>query len=206
MSDIIVERLLDSAAELFLERDFHGVSIRELAQRAGTSSGMIRYYFTNKQGLFEAMLKREYDRILNILKDIINQEELVDFVDTMHRVMQVYEKNPNFPRFIVKTYLLRHGPGTQIIKDFFQLEKRIVSSWVRDVIAQGKVDRDANAEVVRIAFMSLTLLPSLMIDTLKESYSEQGYAEFRDQYVAIAGNMVLGSVKPRSRNKSKSTS
>lgn len=202
MSDQIPQQLLDSATELFLEKDFYSVSIRELAAKAGTSSGMIKYYFNNKQGLFEAMLTREYGRILQVLKDVIAQDSLLDFSETMNRVMSLYEANPNMPRFIIKTYLLRQGPGSALLKQWFEQEKRMVDQWVVQVIKEGKIDRDTNAEVVRIAFMALTLLPGLMIDNLKESYSDNGYQQFRQDYVQYAGEMLLNSVKPRSRRHS----
>lgn len=203
MPDNIAEKLLDSATELFLERDFHSVSIRELAANAHTSSGMIKYYFSNKQGLFEAMLTREYGRILQVLKDVISQDTLLDFSAVINRVLSLYEANPNMPRFIIKTYLLRQGPGSHLLRQWFEQEKRMVDRWVDEVIAEGKIDRNTNGEVVRIAVMALTLLPGLIIDHLKQSYSESGYQVFRHQYIEYTGEMLLNSVKPRSRKTSK---
>jgi len=200
MADDIADRLLDCACELFLEKDFHSVSIRALAEGAGTSSGMIKYYFSNKQGLFEAMIKREYGRILDILHGIIMQEELLDFTHIMNQVMEIYEANPNMAKFIAKTYLLRQGPGSHFLNEMFEYERRTVQNWVIQVIKEGKIDRDTDAEVVRMAFMSLTLLPAMMQDTLKHSYGTEGYQEFRHNYAAFCGDMILNAVKPKSRS------
>lgn len=201
MKDNIPDRLLDSAAALFLEKDFHSVSIRALAEGAKTSSGMINYYFNSKQGLFEAMIKREYNRILDILKGIIVQEELLDFTHIINEVMEVYEANPNIPKFITKTYLLRQGPGSQFLKDAFEYEKKIVDEWVDRVIVEGKIDRGVNAEVVRIAFMAITLLPGMMQDTLQHSYGSQGYRDFRQAYSKFTGEILLNGVKPKSKRR-----
>jgi AcrR family transcriptional regulator len=201
MTDEIPNRLLNCACELFLGNDFHSVSIRKLAEHAGTSSGMIKYYFNNKQGLFEAMIKREYGRILDILHGVIMQEELLDFTHIINQVMSIYEANPNMPKFIAKTYLLRQGPGSHFLQEMFEYEQHTIKNWVVQVIKDGKIDRDTDAEVVRMAFMSITLLPGMMQDTLKHSYGDEGYQEFRQNYAKFTGEMILNAVKPQSSSK-----
>lgn len=198
MTDRIPDRLMDSAAQLFLEKDFHGVRIRELAERANTTSGMIKYYFENKHGLFEAMIQREYGKMLAILQDIIEQEGLIDFTEIINRVMAVFDGNPNMPKFIIKTYLLRQGPGSQFITRSFETERKLVHDWVQRVIGEGKIDRNTDAEVVRIAFMSLTLLPGMMTDIFRDSYGEQGHHDFRNRYAEFVGDMLIQALKPKS--------
>jgi len=204
MTNDIPDRLLDCACELFLEKDFHSVSIRSIAEHANTSSGMIKYYFNNKQGLFEAMIKREYGRILNILHGVIMQEALLDFTHIINQVMSIYEANPNMPKFIAKTYLLRQGPGSQFLQEMFEYERRTIEDWVVQVIKEGKIDRDTDAEVVRMAFMSITLLPGMMQDTLKHTYGDKGYQEFRQNYATFTGEMLLNALKPKSKSGPKS--
>ncbi len=206
MKDDVAERLLDCACELFLEKDFHSVSIRALATQASTSSGMIKYYFNNKQGLFEAMIKREYGRILDILHGVIMQEELLDFTHIINQVMSIYEANPNMPKFIAKTYLLRQGPGSHFLQEMFEYEQRTIKNWVVQVIKDGKIDRDTDAEVVRMAFMSITLLPGMMQDTMKQSYGDAGYQEFRQNYAKFTGEMILNALIPKSKAEPKSLS
>jgi len=199
MKDNVAERLLDCACDLFLEKDFHSVSIRTLAEQADTSSGMIKYYFNNKQGLFEAMIKREYGRILDILHGVIMQEALLDFTHIINQVISIYEANPNMPKFIAKTYLLRQGPGSHFLQEMFEYEQRTIKNWVVQVIKDGKIDRDTDAEVVRMAFMSITLLPGMMQDTLKQSYGDAGYQEFRQNYARFTGEMILNALIPKSK-------
>ncbi len=200
MNTDVSHKLLDAAAQLFLEKDFHSVSIRELAKGANTSSAMINYYFTNKHNLFEEMIKREYGKILNILDGIIYQQELLDFRDVVANVLKVYQDNPNMPKFIVKTLLFRQGPGSQFLQETFEFEKQLVAKWVSKVIKEGKIDRDVNAEVVRIAFMCLTLLPGMMQDQLKASYGKEGHENFQKEFALFAGDMLMHGVIPRSKS------
>ncbi len=199
MSSDIREKLLEVSANLFLEKDFHSVSVRELAQEANTTSAMISYYFSSKHGLFEEMIKHEYGKILAVLDEIMFQQELLNFTDIISHVMQVYGNNPNMPKFIIKTLLYRQGPGSQFMQETFEKERQVVGAWVDRVIKEGKVDRDVNAEVVRIAFLCLTLLPSMMLDNLKASYGEQGLEEFKQEFAQFAGGMLNYGLKPKSK-------
>jgi AcrR family transcriptional regulator len=51
------QRLVDAATELFVQKGYRGVSIREIAERAETNSALISYYFGDKEGLFRQVFK-----------------------------------------------------------------------------------------------------------------------------------------------------
>jgi AcrR family transcriptional regulator len=50
-------RLVSAATELFVAKGYRGVSIREIADRAGSNSALISYYFSDKEGLFKHVFK-----------------------------------------------------------------------------------------------------------------------------------------------------
>jgi AcrR family transcriptional regulator len=47
-------RIRDAAIELFADRGIEGATIRDIAQRAGVSSGLLRHHFGSKEGLRDA--------------------------------------------------------------------------------------------------------------------------------------------------------
>jgi AcrR family transcriptional regulator len=49
-------RLLDAAEELFAIHGFAGTTTRAIAERAGTSTGMVFYHFPSKEALLETLL------------------------------------------------------------------------------------------------------------------------------------------------------
>lgn len=51
-------RLLDVAEELFAERGFSGVSLREIVTQAGVNAAAAHYHFGSKQELFEQVFAR----------------------------------------------------------------------------------------------------------------------------------------------------
>ncbi len=50
------ERLLDAAEELFARDGFAATTTREIAERAGTSTGMVFYHFPTKTALLDTVL------------------------------------------------------------------------------------------------------------------------------------------------------
>lgn len=57
------DRILDAAEDLFSKRGFDGVTIREVTELAQVDSALVHYYFTTKQGLFDAVLGRRAEQV-----------------------------------------------------------------------------------------------------------------------------------------------
>lgn len=54
-------RIVEAAGRLFADRGFNGVSVRELAKRAGVNAAAINYHFGGKEGLYHAVLRQLID-------------------------------------------------------------------------------------------------------------------------------------------------
>jgi len=52
------ETILNKAEIAFAEGGYAGISIRDIAERAGVNQGLIRYYFESKQQLFDEVYRR----------------------------------------------------------------------------------------------------------------------------------------------------
>lgn len=66
------DRVLTAARELFTERGFEGVSIRDVASRARVSKANVFHHFGNKANLYEAVLQDSrltFDELLDGLRD-----------------------------------------------------------------------------------------------------------------------------------------
>jgi AcrR family transcriptional regulator len=62
------EHLLAAAAEVFAARGFHGASLDEVAAVAGFTKGAVYSNFKNKEDLFLALFKANYDREMNAIR------------------------------------------------------------------------------------------------------------------------------------------
>ncbi len=82
----ISERLVKAAREAFLTQGVDGASLRAIAAEAGTSLGMISYYFPTKDDLFLAVLERVYPKLLADLTTAIGGDG--DLRDKIQRLYQ----------------------------------------------------------------------------------------------------------------------
>jgi AcrR family transcriptional regulator len=53
-----VTKILDTAETIFAANGFNGTTMHEVAKAAGADTALLRYYFTDKDGLFDAVLQR----------------------------------------------------------------------------------------------------------------------------------------------------
>jgi AcrR family transcriptional regulator len=53
-----LEQILDAAEYLFSKNGFHGVTLRDVAERVGIHTTLLHYYFEDKRNLFEAVFER----------------------------------------------------------------------------------------------------------------------------------------------------
>jgi AcrR family transcriptional regulator len=60
--------LLDAAISVLAEEGFAGVSLRKVADRAGTSTGAVTYYFSNKETIMAAVIESRFDIFDAMLK------------------------------------------------------------------------------------------------------------------------------------------
>jgi len=70
------EHLLAAAAEVFAERGFHGASLDEVAAVAGFTKGAVYSNFKNKEDLFLALFKANYDREMNAIRAALKDSEV----------------------------------------------------------------------------------------------------------------------------------
>lgn len=91
--------LLDAATAEFSATGLAGARIDRIATAAGVNKERIYSYFGNKDGLFEAVLRRELDDVLrgDVAIDGTGPSAFADYVDGL---VERYERHPHLPRLL----------------------------------------------------------------------------------------------------------
>lgn len=182
------ERLLSAAREQFSKRGYAATTTRDIARLAGTNPAMIRYYFNNKAGLFQAVLHETIQPMLTMMRSAPMQSEQPDMlalVRQYHRMMAPY---PELPRMIFRAL---HNPAAaeyQMVNDTFS---GVIRSAVEHLLAQlAKGAEQANAaqrQAFVVSALALAVFPFLMPDVVRQTLK---FSATPDELAAIASCAV----------------
>lgn len=162
-------RLLKAAFKLFLERDYNKVTTRLLAEQAKTSTYMIQYYFKDKQGLYEAMVRQQFREIGGALEDSYSDEEGLDFQKLFMSYLNIHNKNPGFPAFIIKIITYQNGPGYRLFAEILDAKRDVIKKIINQCQKNQQFGAHVDVDVIRIAMMSLSVFPFLIKGVLEKS-------------------------------------
>lgn len=191
----VKQRLLDSAAELFLNKTFDSVSTREIAFKANTTNAMINYYFNSKRELFEFMLKEQYSSYGKIIDEIVQYQGLLDYKTIIKKIFTVYHANPLLPKFIIKVMMGMPGPGSEYILKTYEYENIRLASWNQRMIDAGYFNNKFEPEIVQLMCISVTLLPSIIQDVLRKNHDGNSYQLFLQRFAEFSGDAISNAVK-----------
>jgi len=113
-SDSVRARLLKAALECFLSDEYHNVTTRQIANKAGANVAMIRYYFGSKEGLYEEMFRETMSPLLDIL-DTPAFQSADGFGALLRMYYETMTVHPEFPKLILRVLALNKGPGKRFI-------------------------------------------------------------------------------------------
>ncbi len=176
-------RLLKAALDCFLADEYHKVTTRLIAEKADVNISMIRYYFGNKEGLYEEMIRDTLAPLLDSLdnKLISSAHDMSDFFRLYYDTMTKY---PDFPKLILKVLALNQGPGKRFIQQLLERGRSSGIKKIEGLVKQGKVDGSINPDVVRLSFVSLAMMPML----LKSIFEEQMETGMDDDFIMQLAN------------------
>lgn len=176
-TDPIRARLLKAAKDCFLADEYHAVTVRQIADRANANVSMIRYYFGNKEGLYEEMIRENLMPLLDVLDGqmLSTVEGLRDFLLLYYRTML---HHPEFPKLILKVLALNQGPGRRFIQQLLERGRSRASRRVEDMKAHGNMAASIDADLLRMSFVSLAMTPMLLKDIFEEQTGQPMDDEF----------------------------
>jgi len=161
-------KLLTHARKLFLQYGFDAVGTRQIAAAAGTTPAMIRYYFTDKFGLYRAMVEVAIEPVLAQLQR--SQIAQVPDVDTvLHSYMKMLADNPWLPSLLVHEVLDEGGRlREQFIEHFAGRVAPMLVEALRREQARGTVRDDIAPELAAVSAISLCVFPFVSLPVTRK--------------------------------------
>lgn len=137
--------ILDAAAQVFMEKGFHGASMADIAEEAGVATGTLYNFFLSKEELFFTLIEEKVDEFLLYMQAEVNS--IPNTVEKITGIIRVgcafFEANQAFFRLYIST---RGGFEWTIQED---LRKRIHGKYAAYV--------DRVASIIEVGIQEGTL-------------------------------------------------
>lgn len=91
------DRILDAAEDIFAEDGFSGAGMKAIAQGAGVAQGLLHYHFTNKEGLYAAVIERR-SGVINAERIILLDRVDLSAPDAVAKILRALMEPPLGPK------------------------------------------------------------------------------------------------------------
>lgn len=157
------DRIMEAAIPLFADRGFAGVSVREVLDAAAIGNvGAISYYFDGKEGLYTAILKKQFETHLK-LAVFVNNLSASPIEKLKHAIQAIASGHQRSPYTLKLVFNEINNPTCcfKVIKDPIEQLQSFLQSLIREGVSQGYFRPDTDPGCVALAIYGMIQLAFL---------------------------------------------
>lgn len=127
----IKEDILDVALDLAISDGFEALSMRKISKKMKYTTGVIYYYFKDKQEIVDEIQKRQSDEIKKIIREKVCDEKGFEFNlrEVFHNMMLIALNEPMKYNLVT---LYRHKRGASIDYSYLDVLKKFLKLGVKN--------------------------------------------------------------------------
>jgi AcrR family transcriptional regulator len=169
------QRLIETSMQLFAERGFDGVTVRDIAKEAEVSIGLINHHFDSKEGLREAVDKHFIERTSKAVARAAQELAEADFdkVEQYQRnwIQQYEDEWPRVAAYLRRAITENSEWGENLFREYYQA----VSETITRADAEGKVAADTDRLWLPLLYMFLLIGPLVLDPYIKSMLGRSTY-------------------------------
>jgi AcrR family transcriptional regulator len=199
------QRILDAGEREFAARGFAGARLREIAVSAGVQPALIHHYFTDKQGLYRAVLDRallptstESWTLLGSRRDL--EGLLTGFIDLL---LHFYAANKNLLSILRHEALVGSNVLVELTRERTRPIIEALTRFLEERQAAGEVRADVSADEMILAGISMVVYPFVeegMLQVVMPGSVARDEAALERRKGAIVELLLRGLRAPRKRS------
>ena len=174
----IRQSILESAEQLFAEKGFAAVSIKEIADTVNVNPAMIHYYFGNKKKLLQQVLERTLEPLAAAIASMSAADQ-TPVPEIARLLIRTFTEHPHLPFLVAREVLLPGGVMQEHFLSF--LAPRLggaLPALIEKEQLSGRMRTDIDPRVSTLTLMSLCAFPffarNLAEPALGISYDKSG--------------------------------
>lgn len=157
------EHILNVAFNLFLQKSFKEVTLKDIVEKTGMSKGAFYHYFTSKEQLFLELVNDVFSSVLDIPYSSFNKSSLYNFyidyinyyTENLKRQEQEEGSKTNFNYISLIFDAIRLFPDFEVkLLESKQVQLNAWKEIIRDARANGEIESPMSDEQIVNMFIN----------------------------------------------------
>ena len=169
------DKLILVAMQLFADRGFDGVTVRDIAKAADVSIGLINHHFASKEGLRAAVdahfLAETSKAIARATKTLTTND--LEAVGEYHRTwIREYDAEwPSFAAYLRRAITENNEWGENLFREYYHSVARVITRYDAD----GKIADDADRLWLPLLYSFMLVGPLLLDPYIRNMLGKSTY-------------------------------
>lgn len=180
-------KIIEAGYELFSEIGYYGTNTREIAKRAGVSTGIVYGYFEDKHDILVCVLNIYIQRVCEPLMGIVlNELKSKDDLDKvvvglLDKTIEIHEQNAQ-----LHNTLHSLAPNDETVNEYFLQLENNVSQSLTEKFKEIGVKSDNTIEKIHLA---MNLIQSFAHEYVFDKHEYIDYSAMHDLVAETIKNM-----------------
>lgn len=173
MRSVAAQELIQKGVELFSEKGFNSVSVREITSAAGVSPGLLIHHFKSKEAFIKACIDEVFGEVLSFK----TEPNPLD----MNTQLNKWKSNPEFYKTPLKFFKAVMSSNSEYSKQLFELILDGSRKVLEDGVKNGRVKKPSDLEMTNLVLavnsLGTILLSDYIRDQLGGEFTDPEYAQ-----------------------------
>lgn len=173
MRSVAAQELIQKGVELFSEKGFNSVSIRDITSAAGVSPGLLIHHFKSKEAFIKACIDEVFGEVLSFK----TEPNPLD----MNTQLNKWKSNPEFYKTPLKFFKAVMSSNSEYSKQLFELildgSRKVLEDGVKNGLVKKPSDLEMTNLVLAVNSLGTILLSDYIRDQLGGEFTDPEYAQ-----------------------------
>lgn len=158
--EVTVEKILDTAQQLFLEKGYDNTTIQDIVDHlGGLSKGAVYHHFKSKEEIIDAVSDRMFS-VNNPFERVKDRSDL-NGLEKLREAIRLNQSDEAQNNIVVQSIPLTRNP--RLLVEMIDSNRRILTPYYEELLEEGNRDGSIHTEYAREIAELIPLLTSLWL-------------------------------------------
>ncbi len=158
--EVTVEKILDTAQQLFLEKGYENTTIQDIVDHlGGLSKGAVYHHFKSKEEIIDAVSDRMF--LVNNPFEKVKDRSDLNGLEKLREAIRLNQSDEAQNNIVVQSIPLTRNP--RLLVEMIDSNRRILTPYYEELLEEGNRDGSIHTEYAREIAELIPLLTSLWL-------------------------------------------